>query len=208
MFYKNKFFSVTSYLLPSRSFTPIELGFTLIELLVVMAILGILLASLFTLLNPLEQLAKARDAGKRSTVHDLGAALRSNHISNGSTVWMTPVSGAWITNLISAGEISVGPTAGVTTGYSCTGAPGSGVNSANQNNYCYKVSPNSNNVANTGHAIVYTVAESQSERARAGCTSTDTVYIVWSSADAGKTGTYCSSSSTSPSPGVLGSALK
>lgn len=46
-------------------------GFTLIELLIVVAILGILAAVLLMTINPLEQMARARDGGKITRAKEL-----------------------------------------------------------------------------------------------------------------------------------------
>ncbi len=58
-------------------------GFTLVELLVVIAIIGILAAVVLVAVNPLEQLARGRDAGKLATVAGLGKAAQSYYTSQG-----------------------------------------------------------------------------------------------------------------------------
>lgn len=58
-------------------------GFTLIELIVVIAMLGVLATVLITIINPLGQLAKARDAGRVSTMAQIRGALDEYLISNG-----------------------------------------------------------------------------------------------------------------------------
>jgi type II secretion system protein G len=50
-------------------------GFTLIELLVVIAIVGILAGLLMAFVNPVEQLAKSRDAKRKSELVELQKAL-------------------------------------------------------------------------------------------------------------------------------------
>lgn len=51
-------------------------GFTLIELLIVIAIIGILSTVLVTIINPLQQFAKARDAGRKSDLRQIANALQ------------------------------------------------------------------------------------------------------------------------------------
>ena len=46
-------------------------GFTLIELLIVIAILGILAVAVLSAINPVEQMKKARDAGRKSDAAEL-----------------------------------------------------------------------------------------------------------------------------------------
>lgn len=41
-------------------------GFTLIELIVVMSVIGVLSSTIFSIINPLEQFARARDTTKLS----------------------------------------------------------------------------------------------------------------------------------------------
>jgi len=50
-------------------------GFTLIELLVVVAILGILIGVLVTIINPAGQIGKARDAQRKNDLHAMQSAL-------------------------------------------------------------------------------------------------------------------------------------
>lgn len=49
-------------------------GFTLIELLIVIAVLGILIVAILSAINPLEQIRKARDAGRKSDAAELLSA--------------------------------------------------------------------------------------------------------------------------------------
>ena len=52
-------------------------GFTLIELLIVIAILGVLAAGSLVAIDPVEQLARARDSGRKSAVTQMGRALQA-----------------------------------------------------------------------------------------------------------------------------------
>lgn len=157
-------------------------GFTLVELLVVIGVLGVLAAAVLTAINPLEQLARGRDGGRKSTVSQLGNAVQSYYTSQ-NAVYPTG-SATWITTLQAAGELKTIP-ALVSPGCAGTNA---------QNGWCY--------VANATDAIVFAPAESASEKTRAGCTTTQTTWIVWSSA-AGKTGSTCTANITTyPAVGI------
>lgn len=46
-------------------------GFTLIELLIVIAVLGILIVAILSAIDPLEQIRKARDSGRKSDAAEL-----------------------------------------------------------------------------------------------------------------------------------------
>lgn len=159
-----------------------QAGFTLVELLVVIGVLGVLAAAVLTAINPLEQLARGRDGGRKSTVSQLGHAVQSYYTSQ-NAVYPTG-NATWITTLQTAGEIKAVP---------ATVAPGCAGTNA-QNGWCYVVSG--------ADAIVFAPAESASERTRAGCTTTQATWIVWSSA-AGKTGSTCTANATTyPAVGI------
>jgi len=170
-----------------------SLGFTLIELLVVIAILGILAGSILVAVNPLEQLAKGRDAGRKTTVNQLGRAIEAYYTTqNGEyptsgNLWMTSGTVGGLTGLQESGELKSIPAA-IT--------PACGNSGVVQNGYCYE--------NNGTDAIVYVPGESSGEKTRAGCNKTDTVWIVWSSLE-GKTGSTCTANaSTYPSVGITG----
>lgn len=59
-------------------------GFTLIELLVVIAILGILASGIIVIINPAEQFAKTRDAGRKSALGSMAGALDRYFVTNGA----------------------------------------------------------------------------------------------------------------------------
>ena len=153
-------------------------GFTLIELLVVIAILGILAGAILVGINPLEQLARGRDAAKITVVSGLGKAIQSYYTSQNGAY--PALNATWMTTMQTAGEIKVSPSAP-----SSAPCPATGPNV--QNGYCYN--------ANATDAIVYVLAESTSNRTKGACLATDSVWIVWSSA-AGKTGITCTANAT------------
>ena len=174
--YIKKFSFLISHFSPQK-------GFTLIELLIVIAILGILAAGVLVAIDPIEQLARGEDVGRKSAVTQLGRAVQAYYTSNSTY----PNAAGWNTTLINSGEIKVFPSnpAGVTA--PCTG--GTAVNE-----FCYK---------NNGvDMVVYTRMESKTEQRKGTCggTAANTWY-VYSSAD-GKSGLYCNASE--PSAGITG----
>ena len=62
-------------------------GFTLIELLVVITLIGVLAVSVLSALNPIEQINKARDAGKRADSSQLLTAIDRYFASNEKFPW-------------------------------------------------------------------------------------------------------------------------
>lgn len=58
-------------------------GFTLIELLIVIAVLGVLATVVIIIINPLQQFAKARDAGRISDITQIANALQAYYTING-----------------------------------------------------------------------------------------------------------------------------
>ena len=160
-------------------------GFTLIELLIVIAILGVLAAAVLVALNPLEQLARARDGGRKSAISQLGNSVQAYYTSQNGTY---PTANAtWLTTLVTSGELKSAPT-----------NPAGGVACATniQNGYCY-------NTAGTD-AIAFSTAESTTEKIKStgtGAVCATTAWIVWSSAD-GKTGLVCQAAA--PAVGITG----
>lgn len=62
-------------------------GFTMIELLIVIAVLGILAVAVLSAINPLEQMRKARDSGRKSDAAELLNALERYYTSFGCYPW-------------------------------------------------------------------------------------------------------------------------
>ena len=150
-----------------------SLGFTLIELLIVIAILGVLAAGVLAAIDPVEQLARGRDSGRKSAVTQLGRAIQAYYTNNSAY----PILSVWHEALVNSGEIKVFPsnTSGVT-------APCSGGSAINE--FCYKVNA-------TPDIVVYTRMESKSERRKGHCGGVAaTTWYVYSSAE-GKSGLLC-----------------
>lgn len=160
-------------------------GFTLIELLIVMAILGVLAVVVLVAINPVQQLARTRDAGRKSGVAQLGRSMEAYYTSRGGT-YITE-STAWIGDLVASGEISTVPSQiseGVTGYTACS--------SNEQNYWCYDATT----AAGGEPVVVFTKLESQSETSK--CVANDP-YFVWSTAD-GRGGLVCSAAD--PVPGT------
>ena len=153
-------------------------GFTLIELLIVMAILGVLAVVVLVAINPIQQLARTRDTGRKSSVTQIGHALQAYYTSRGGTY---PTQGnTWITALTAAGEIGSIP--GLIA-YSVSGVTQCANGANTQNSICYDYTSTSEN------AIIWTALESNSERAK--CTGAgEYPYFVFN-AQEGRGGLVC-----------------
>lgn len=164
----------------------IKKGFTLIELLIVMAILGVLAVVVLVAINPVQQLARTRDAGRKSGVGQLGRSLEAYFTTHGGSY--VDESTTWVQDLVDAGEVSTVPSEinnSLTPGWTCTG-------SFVQSGWCYDADAGS---GGTG-ALMYTALESQSEQSK--CDGTDTAaWFVWSTKD-GRGGLICTSAYSTP----------
>lgn len=156
--------------------TMMRRGFTLIELLIVIAVLGVLAAVVIVAINPFQQLAKGRDAGRLSVTAQLGETAVTYSVQNGGN--FPTANNTWITTLQTAGEVTIVP---APISYSIPGVSACATNV--QGNVCYKQS------AVTGPIITYSRLESSSNNSR--CTSPAVAWAVYSSAD-GRGGIVCS----------------
>jgi len=139
-------------------------GFTLVELLVVIAIIGILAAVVLVAVNPLEQLARTRDSGRKTAVAQLGRALEAYNITQGQ---FPNNNTNWMTALVISGELKLTLPLINNPGVSCWGdATANAVN-----NYCYAL------IGST--AYTWTNLESRSEitKCGVGATSTNTYFV-------------------------------
>jgi len=154
--------------------TAYKKGFTLIELLIVMAILGVLAVVVLVAINPVQQLARTRDAGRKSGVGQVGRAMEAYYTAHGGS-YITETA-TWINTLVTAGELSTVPSA-INAGVSGYTTCADNI----QSNWCY------DSDASLSNAVVYTVLESQSESSK--CSSGRPVF-AWSTAD-GRGGLVC-----------------
>ncbi len=78
-------------------------GFTLIELLIVIAVLGVLATVVLVSIDPINQLARGRDAGRKTAVGQMSKAVQAYFTSRIGTY--PTASATWITDLVTAGEV-------------------------------------------------------------------------------------------------------
>lgn len=157
-------------------------GFTLIELLIVMAVLGVLAALVLIALNPAQQLARARDTGRKSAVTQIGNSMLAYGVAHAQTY--VPLSTTFISSLSVAGEIDTVPKA---IGYATGGTVCAGTNK--ENNICYLGTP-----AN-GQVMIYTRMESRSENSR--CAATEDAFWAFHSSW-GRSGMVCTADGVEP----------
>jgi len=157
----------------------------LIELLIVMAILGVLAVVVLVAINPVQQLARTRDAGRKSAITQMGHALEAYYTSHGATY--VAEGATWVATLQTAGELSTVPSA-ITC--SVTGCGACTTNA--QNGWCY----NATTAAGGEPAVAYTRLESASEVSKC---AAGNAYFIWSTAD-GRGGLVCGAAE--PAPGT------
>jgi len=163
-------------------------GFTLIELLIVIAILGTLAVVVLLALNPVQQLARTRDAGRISGVTQLGHAVEAYATNTGEypRTFGTCTGGNWVGCLVDTAEINTAPSE---IEDRLNKAPCS--QNVVNNTWCYAVGTTAGGRLD---AVVYAHLESQSNRQK--CT-TGEPYAVYSTAD-GRGGIVCGVPSVGP----------
>lgn len=152
-------------------------GFTLIELLIVIAVLGVLAAVVLVAIDPVEQLARGRDAGRKSSVVQLGRALQAYYTNNSAY----PAIVGWNTTLLASGDVKVFPT------QSTPPTPATACDATGNmlNNFCYKLDSAAPNI------VVYTRVESKSEKNKGTCAGVGAnTWFVYASID-GRAGIIC-----------------
>lgn len=155
-------------------------GFTLIELLIVIAVLGILAAVVLVAIDPVQQLARGRDAGRKSSIGQLGRSLQAFYTVRSAyptvTQWTTAPN-----ELVTAGEIQTFPTNPnyLAATFDCTPV-------ANRfQGYCY----NTGLVTGVPQAIVYARLESNSENRK--CPTVGNIAWFVFATVAGRAGGVC-----------------
>lgn len=177
--------------MPAQSFSgeiedwTLTRAFTLIEILIVIAILGVLAVVTLVAINPAEKQAQARDAGRISTIVQLGRALATYYTSQSAY----PDGATWADDLLNVGELASFPSGIAYSAGSVVNCT-TFVQPAENPTYCYDL----DTVGDNG-AIVFSAAEST--RYISKCTAPDTAYFVFSTSDA-RGGTICSNGEPSP----------
>ena len=172
----------------------IKKGFTLIELLIVIAILGVLAVVILVAINPQEQLARTRDAGRTSTITQLGHAMQAYYTSHDGTY--IDISTTWVSDLVTAGEIATTPG---TQNYNIdTWGTGCGTNPQTATTWCYDAEQATDPVEGV---LVFAQLESGSNNTR--CATTETAFIVFDSIQ-GRGGIVCETTGSDPVYAVAG----
>lgn len=167
-------------------------GFTLIELLIVIAILGVLSAVVLIGINPTEQLAKGRDAGRKTAVGQVGRAAQAYFTDQAVYPTVASFTNSTATNvLVTGGYLQNLPTNDTST----TSAPGCTGGSIVSSKYCYKV-----DATPATNAVFYTALESKAETTLKCPTAPNTTaWYAYSSKD-GRAGTVCTQAGAANEP--------
>jgi len=185
----------------------INRGFTLIELLIVMAILGVLAVVVLVAMNPVQQLARTRDTGRKSSVTQVGRALEAYYTSHGGrylTVANCGTGGVlredWMSCLRESGELSI-PVANITynttLATACISQSVASIVHVSHNGFCYAAG------ASGSPAIVYARLESASDRSKCTVAGNTIPYFVWSTLQ-GRGGLFCGPDIGGvPAPGTI-----
>lgn len=159
-------------------------GFTLIELLVVIAVIGVLAAAVLIAIDPIQQLARGRDSGRKTSISQLGNAMQSYLTSNSDSAATLPTGAQWTAAagniLVTSGDLKVFPPTPGGTAITCS--------QNSRNNFCYATSGND--------FVIYTGMESKSEWQKCGATAGNAWYTYQSST--GRAGVVCGVGQPSP----------
>jgi len=160
-------------------------GFTLVEILIVIAVVGVLAVGVLVAINPLEQIARGRDAERKTTVSSLSNALESSVVFQSQ---YPEAQANWMNSLVDEGELKTVPPA--VSGDSCEADVLDGI--YEHNGYCYATN------SDQTQAIVYALLESSSENSE--CLA-GKAYFLWSS-ESGENGLYCSLTQPAGTSGI------
>lgn len=164
-------------------------GFTLIELLIVMAILGVLAIIALVAINPTEQLSRANDTGRISSVNQIGHQIQAYYTTKEG---LYPDPSSWDVDLVDANQLGSFP-----SGIDYKVNNGVVPCSTNERplinpNYCYSYDSLNDNYG----ALVFVKLESLKNRSK--CTNPgEFPYFVYSTAE-GRAGVICASSDPIP----------
>lgn len=168
----------------------LQKGFTLIELLIVIAVLGVLATVVLVAINPLEQISRGEDSGRKTSVSQLGHAMQA--FITIQQLQVPPAPGAnWQTGiLVNAQEITQALTAPANSRGACTTNAVTG--------YCYLVSGT--------NFLIWTIIESRSETVKGGgaCATAPTTNYAAAVYDSsqGKEGVGCLGTPITNNPAV------
>lgn len=168
-------------------------GFTLIELLIVIAVLGVLAAVVLVAINPAEQLARGRDAGRKSSVGQLGRAIQAFYTNSSAY----PTALQWTTTpsiLVTTGDVKIFPSnpAYGTAGLNCTVNAFDGDGAGSGGPYCYNFT-----AGPPPEAFTYARLESKSENTKCLVPGAPNAWIVWHSI-VGRAGLVCKAAGAEP----------
>jgi len=168
-------------------------GFTLIELLIVIAILGILATIVILTINPTQKLAQTRDAGRQTTISQLGHTLASYSAAHEGR--FPAEDSTWITTLVDAEGLVIVPPG---VNYSVAGKSSCVLNrQPTDNGWCYDAT------GGGGDGPVITYARLESDILHSSCPNplSDAAWFVYSTSQ-GRAGIVCTpDASTEPVAG-------
>ncbi len=155
-------------------------AFTLIELIVVIAIIGILLTIVIIAANPVENVAKARDIGKKTSISQMGRSIFYYKVTNNGDF---PGNSSWDTDLISKSELSLLPkNPSDTAGCSTNLKPGP------TTGWCYTTYVDT--TSGSTHALLYAILDAKIDKSKCNQSAGEVAYYVWASINGGS-GVYC-----------------
>lgn len=156
------------------------IGFTLIELIVVMALIAVLVTIVLIAVNPVENTARARDAGKKSSIHQIGNAIQAFRVgSNGQF----PSDSNWDQDLLSKSELTVLP-----SNPSSLAGCDTNLKPGPTTGWCYTTYVDT--ASSSIHALLYAILDAKVDKSKCNESGGEVAYYVWASINGGS-GVYC-----------------